>query len=86
MDVHPVIDHGKCEAKRDCVEVCPHDVFEIRRMDQADFVRLGSLGKLRSMAHRRMTAYAVRPAPCSDCGLCVPACPERAITLLPSPA
>ena len=24
----PVIDRGRCEGKRDCVEVCPHRVFE----------------------------------------------------------
>jgi 4Fe-4S ferredoxin len=79
----PLIDHGRCEAKRDCLDVCPNDVFEVRRIDQADFDRLNALGKLRSRAHRRMTAYVVRPDQCNECGLCVPACPEDAITLIP---
>jgi len=79
----PVIDHGRCEAKRDCVEVCPNDVFEVRRMDADDFARLNALGRLRSIAHRRMTAYVVRPEQCNECGLCLPACPERAITFAP---
>jgi NAD-dependent dihydropyrimidine dehydrogenase PreA subunit len=60
MPTRPVIDHGRCEAKRDCVRVCPYDVFEVRRMDPEDFTALGMLGKLRSTAHRRMTAYTVR--------------------------
>jgi NAD-dependent dihydropyrimidine dehydrogenase PreA subunit len=79
----PVIDHGCCEAKRDCVRVCPNDVFEVRRMDPDDFASLGGLGKLKSIAHRRMTAYVARPDQCNDCGLCVGACPEHAIRLEP---
>jgi 4Fe-4S ferredoxin len=75
----PVIDHGRCEAKRDCVRVCPNDVFEVRRMDPDDFAGLGGLGKLKSIAHRRMTAYVARPDQCNECGSCVPACPEQAI-------
>jgi NAD-dependent dihydropyrimidine dehydrogenase PreA subunit len=77
----PVIDHGRCEGKRDCVEVCPYNVFEVRRIDDADFARLGLLGKLKSIAHKRQTAYAVRADACQACGLCVVACPEDAIRL-----
>lgn len=86
--VVPVVDHARCEAKRDCVRVCPVDVFEVRRIDQDDFDRLRALAKLRSVAHRRMTAYAVRADQCEACGHCVTACPEHAITLVPrdSPA
>lgn len=77
----PVIDHGRCEGKRDCVDVCPHDVFEVRRIDDEDFAALGLLGKLKSVAHRRQTAYAPRADACRACGLCVVACPEKAIRL-----
>lgn len=79
----PVVDHGRCEAKRACVDVCPNEVFEVRRMDPEDFARLGAIGRLRSLAHRRMTAYVARPEQCGECGLCVAACPEQAITLEP---
>jgi 4Fe-4S ferredoxin len=82
MATRPVVDHGRCEAKRDCVLVCPYDVFEVRRMDPGDFTALGTLGKLRSTAHRRMTAYAVNADQCHECGLCVTACPEEAISLM----
>jgi NAD-dependent dihydropyrimidine dehydrogenase PreA subunit len=79
----PVVDRSRCEGKRDCVEVCPHDVFEVRRMDDADFDALGFLAKLKSRAHGRLTAYTPRADACRACGLCVVACPEKAIRLVP---
>ena len=46
----PVVSRSKGEGKRDCVEVCPYDVFEVRRMDDADFASLSFLAKLKSVA------------------------------------
>ena len=77
----PVVNRNKCEGKHDCVDVCPYHVFEVRRIDDADFAALGLLGKLKSMAHGRKTAYTPRAADCHGCGLCVAACPEKAIKL-----
>ncbi len=54
--VSPVVDRGKCEGKRDCVRVCPFNVFEVRRIDDADFAQLGLIGKLKSIAHGRQSA------------------------------
>lgn len=82
--LRPVVDHGRCEGKRDCVEVCPYGVFEVRRIDDADFARLSLLGRLKSMAHQRQTAYAPHAEACQSCGLCVVACPEKAIRLVRS--
>ena len=78
----PVVDHGRCEAKDDCVVVCPHDVFEVRRIDDADFKQLRPLAKLKVIAHRRQTAYTPNADACRACGLCVVACPEGAISLV----
>ncbi len=78
----PVVDRARCEGKRDCVEVCPYHVFEVRRIDDADFRALSWLGRLKSVAHRRQTAYTPRADACQACGLCVVACPERAIKLV----
>lgn len=50
-------------------------------MDDADFAALGFFGKLKSRAHKRMTAYTPNADRCQACGLCVKACPEKAITL-----
>jgi NAD-dependent dihydropyrimidine dehydrogenase PreA subunit len=80
----PVIDLTRCEGKKDCTEVCPYDVFEVTRISDADFGALSLLGKARSLAHKRQAAYAVRADACHACGLCVVACPEDAITLIPS--
>ena len=79
----PAIDRGRCEGKADCIAVCPYDVFEVRRIDDADFDALSFLGRLKSRAHQRMTAYTPRADACRACGLCVVACPEDAITLRP---
>jgi NAD-dependent dihydropyrimidine dehydrogenase PreA subunit len=77
----PVVDRSKCEGKSDCVEVCPYDVFEVRRIDDADFARLGVVAKLKSLAHGRKTAYTPGAAACQACGKCVASCPEKAIKL-----
>ena len=80
----PIVDHGRCEAKSDCVVVCPNDVFEIRRIGDDDFSRLSPIARLRVLAHRRKTAYTPKADACHACGLCVVACPESAITLVRS--
>lgn len=78
----PAINRNRCEGKKDCVEVCPHGVFEVRRIEDADYLELSWLGKLKSMAHGKMTAYTPARSLCQACGLCVVACPEKAITLI----
>jgi 4Fe-4S ferredoxin len=77
----PIVDRAKCEGKAKCVEVCPVDAFEVRRMDDADFARLGVFAKIKSIAHGRKTAYTPRASGCEACGKCVSACPEKAIKL-----
>jgi NAD-dependent dihydropyrimidine dehydrogenase PreA subunit len=77
----PVVAHGRCEGKRDCVEVCPYGVFEVRTIDAADYAQLSLLGRLKKIAHGKLSAYTPNADQCQACGLCVVACPERAITL-----
>lgn len=78
----PIIDRNRCEAKRDCVEVCPYNVFEIRKLEPAEKKSLSLVGRLKSFAHGGEQAFAVRAADCHACGLCVQACPEKAIKLI----
>lgn len=80
--LRPEIDRNKCEGKAACVDVCPHDVFEIRVIEDADRKRLSFLGRLKSWGHGGKTAYTPRAAECASCGACVTACPEKAIKLV----
>ncbi len=81
----PLVDPNRCEAKGDCVEVCPHDVFLVGPIDPSAYATLGLLGKLRNRAHGGRTATTPGATDCRACGLCVVACPEGAITLRPPP-
>lgn len=77
----PVVDRARCEGKAECVTVCPYHVFEVRRMEDAEFAQLGFFAKLKSRAHGLQTAYTPLASACQACGKCVEACPERAIKL-----
>jgi len=77
----PVIDRNRCEGKEDCVRVCPYDVFEIGTIDAATRAGLTWVGWLKALAHRGRQAFAVNAGACHACGLCVEACPEKAIRL-----
>jgi len=81
----PIIDPNRCEAKADCVRVCPYNVFELRMLTSGERRDLGLLGRLKLAAHGGKQAFAVRSDQCHACGLCVTACPEKAIRLAPSP-
>ena len=80
-EVVPVIDRERCENKATCAEVCPYDVLVIRTLTDEDKRELGLLARLKVWAHGGKQAYADFPERCNGCGLCISACPERAITL-----
>lgn len=80
--VEPVVDRDRCEAKNDCVRVCPFDVFELRALTAAERGELGFVSKIKLFVHGGKQAFAIRAADCHACGLCVKACPEKAIKLV----
>ena len=84
--VVPVVNPNKCEAKGDCVRVCPYGVFAIRQLTTDERAALSWVGKLKSWAHGNRQAFVVKAEDCHACALCVPACPEKAITLQPAKA
>ncbi|RBH53697.1 MULTISPECIES: ferredoxin family protein [Pseudomonas] len=79
--IAPIVDLKRCEGKGDCLEVCPEDVFEIRRIDEVDYLDLGLMHRLKLRVHGMKVAYTPNADACRSCGLCVTACPESAIKL-----
>ncbi|WP_026349891.1 4Fe-4S dicluster domain-containing protein [Bordetella sp. FB-8] len=80
--IAPVIDLKRCEGKGGCLEVCPENVFEIRRIAQDDYLGLDLMHRLKLRVHGMKVAYTPNANACRSCGLCVTACPERAIKLI----
>lgn len=79
--VIPVIDRNRCEAKADCVRVCPYGVFSIQSLTADDRASLSLRGRLKAFFHGGKQAYTPKADECHACGLCVSACPEGAISL-----
>ena len=77
----PVIDRNACEGKGECLRVCPVGVFAVGSLPAPLRTGLSVKGKVKGFVHRWQQALLVNAKGCEACGLCVSACPEKAITL-----
>jgi 4Fe-4S ferredoxin len=78
----PVVDARRCEGKGDCVEVCPYDVFAVGPIAPEAYQALPAIARFKLWVHGKKTAHLPNIDACQACGLCVVACPEKAITLV----
>lgn len=81
--VAPLVNRARCEGKADCVAVCPYGVFEVRTLTDGEYRALPPLARLKAWVHGKKTADTPNADACRACGLCVVACPEKALTLAP---
>ena len=62
--------------------MCPHDVFVLRALTPEEKRVLTPFVRFKIWAHGGTQAFVEHPDACHACGLCVPACPEKAIKLV----
>jgi len=79
--LRPMVNQSRCEAKKDCEAVCPYNVFEVRKLSGDERKALSLPSRLKLFVHGGQQAFVVRGEDCHSCGLCVTACPEKAIKL-----
>jgi NAD-dependent dihydropyrimidine dehydrogenase PreA subunit len=78
----PLVDQSKCEAKGECVSVCPYNVFELRPRTHKEISGLTFAGKIKAKAHKNLVGSPLHLDLCKSCGDCVVSCPEKAIKLI----
>ncbi len=80
--VGPLIDMNKCEGREECVKVCPYDVFEMHLLSGQEKSESNPARTMENRSNGNRKAYTANIESCHACGVCVTACPEKAITLI----
>jgi len=74
----PVIDRFRCEGERPRL---PLQRVRDRQARRGRTREPSLIGRMKATVHGNRQAFAVRAEQCQGCGLCVAACPEKAIKL-----
>ena len=82
QNVIPVVDLNRCNANGVCTHVCIQNVFRLRQISAEQFGQLSFMGKVKTIFSDNRKAFVEYPERCLNCGLCVSACPEKAIKLV----
>ncbi len=82
QQLKPLINQAKCEGASDCLKVCPYNVFEVRKLAAVERKELPLTARLKVAVHGGKQAFVIHPEACHSCGLCIQACPEKAIRLI----
>ena len=77
----PIVNSERCEGASPCAEVCPVDVFALRKLTAQERSSLSFKARVKLFVHGGKQAFVVQEEACRGCGLCVSACPEQAISL-----
>gem|GEM_PF-460356 len=83
--IMPVVNMLRCETKGPCLEVCPYSVFEIRPLKKEEWDSLTWFPRMKIWFGGGRQSFVAQPDSCQACGICVTACPEKAITLKKNP-
>jgi NAD-dependent dihydropyrimidine dehydrogenase PreA subunit len=78
----PRVNPLRCEGKAECVRVCPNGVFELRAPNAEERAVLTPFVRFKLWSHGGQQAFVANPDACHACGVCVTACPEKAIQLV----
>lgn len=81
----PVVDMLQCETRGPCLEVCPYSVFEIRSLKKEEWDQFTWFPRMKIWLGGGRSSFVAKPDSCQACGLCVTACPQKAIKLKKNP-
>ncbi len=75
------INPNACDGCGVCIDICPAQVFEMVELSKEEINELSFFGRLKVRIKGNVKSQVVHPESCIECGKCVSACHERAISL-----
>lgn len=70
-----------CDGCGLCAEICPSQVFEMKKITVKEIKTLSFFGRLKVRIKGNVKSYVATPDECISCSKCASSCHEHAITL-----